>query len=269
MRAFDRNRRRLRELERKNRSTIKREVSRDPVDPDSLSPGDRVKILTLNQNGEMISLPDEKGNLQVQVGMMKIGVNVSDIMLIDSGKPKKKKKKASGYGSIVQEVRHRPYPHPSTYEGKNMDDAVMDVEKYIDDAFISGLKEVTVIHGRGEGILRKGIQDMLKRNRNVDGFRNGGFNEGGDGVTVVQPEVSDTPADEKQKRRKKMISYRETDSGHPCTPHRGAWKGTRYRGNDRGSRLTARWEIMRSRASSWQGYCERRRRSSQSPSRKP
>lgn len=66
-----------------------------------------------------------------------------------------------------------------------MDDAVMDVEKYIDDAFISGLKEVTVIHGRGEGILRKGIRDMLKRNKNVDGFRSGGFNEGGDGVTIV------------------------------------------------------------------------------------
>ena len=182
--GFDRNRRRLRELERKNRSTIKREVNKDPVDPDSLSPGDRVKILTLNQNGEIISLPDEKGNLQVQVGMMKIGVNVSDIMLIDSGKPKKKKKKSSGYGSIYRK-KAQSISTSIDVRGKNMDDAVMDVEKYIDDAFISGLKEVTVIHGRGEGILRKGIQDMLKRNRNVDGFRNGGFNEGGDGVTVV------------------------------------------------------------------------------------
>ncbi len=182
--GFDRNRRRLKELERKNRETIKREVSREPVDPDKLSLGDRVKILTLNQNGEVISLPDEKGNLQVQVGMMKIGVNLSDIMLIDSGKPKKKKK-ASGYGRLYKS-KAQTISASIDVRGKNMDDAVMDVEKYIDDAFISGLKEVTVIHGRGEGILRRGIQDMLKRNKNVDSFRNGGFNEGGDGVTVVK-----------------------------------------------------------------------------------
>ena len=182
--GFDRNRRRLRELEKKNRETIKREVSREPVDPDRLSLGDRVKILTLNQNGEVISLPDEKGNLQVQVGMMKIVVGLSDIMLIDSGKPKKKKK-ASGYGKMYKR-KAQTISTSIDVRGKNMDDAVMDVEKYIDDAFISGLREVTVIHGRGEGILRKGIQDMLKRNKNVDSFRNGGFNEGGDGVTVVK-----------------------------------------------------------------------------------
>ena len=181
--GFDRNRRRLRELEKKNRNTIKRETNDNPVDPASLSLGDRVKILTLNQNGEIISLPDEKGLLQVQVGIMKIGVNVSDIMLIDNGKPKKKKK-ASGYGKLYKK-KAQTVSMSVDVRGKNMDDAVMDVEKYIDDAFISGLKEVTVIHGRGEGILRKGIRDMLKRNKNVDGFRSGGFNEGGDGVTIV------------------------------------------------------------------------------------
>lgn len=181
--GFDKNRRRLREIEKKNRNTIKRETNDNPVDPASLSLGDRVKILTLNQNGEIISLPDEKGLLQVQVGIMKIGVNVSDIMLIDNGKPKKKKK-ASGYGKLYKK-KAQTVSMSVDVRGKNMDDAVMDVEKYIDDAFISGLKEVTVIHGRGEGILRKGIRDMLKRNKNVDGFRSGGFNEGGDGVTIV------------------------------------------------------------------------------------
>ena len=70
--------------------------------------------------------------------------------------------------------------------GKNLDDAVMDVEKYIDDAFISGLPSVTIIHGRGEGILKKGIHDMLKRNKSVSEFRRGSFDEGGDGVTVVK-----------------------------------------------------------------------------------
>ena len=70
--------------------------------------------------------------------------------------------------------------------GKNLDDAVMDVEKYIDDAFLSGLPEVTIIHGRGEGILSKGIRTMLRGHKNVKEYRRGAMGEGGDGVTVVK-----------------------------------------------------------------------------------
>ena len=184
-RRFDNNRRRLREIEKKNRSTIKREVNENPVDPKQLAAGDRVKILSLGQNGEIISLPDDKGMLQVQVGIMKIGVKVNDIMLLDPGLKKKKPKKASGYGNLYKR-KAQTISTSIDVRGKNMDDAVMDVEKYIDDAFISGLNEVTVIHGRGEGILRKGIHDMLKRNKNVKDFRTGNYNEGGDGVTVIK-----------------------------------------------------------------------------------
>ena len=70
--------------------------------------------------------------------------------------------------------------------GKNLDDALMDVEKYIDDAFISGLGEVTIIHGRGEGILSKGIRASLRKNKNIKYYRRGAFDEGGEGVTVVK-----------------------------------------------------------------------------------
>lgn len=181
---FDQGRKRLREIEKKNRSTIKRETNDKPVDPDQLSIGDRVKILTLNQNGEIVSLPDDKGNLQVQVGIMKIGVKLKDIMLIDQPKLKKKPK-TSRYGSLYKQ-KAQNISTSVDVRGKNLDDAVMDVEKYIDDAFISGLEEVTVIHGRGEGILRKGLHDMFKRHKNIKSFRKGGYNEGGDGVTVVK-----------------------------------------------------------------------------------
>lgn len=181
---FDQGRKRLREIEKKNRSTIKRETNDKPVDPDQLSIGDRVKILTLNQNGEIVSLPDDKGNLQVQVGIMKIGVKLKDIMLIDQPKPKKKPK-TSRYGSLYKQ-KAQNISTSVDVRGKNLDDAIMDVEKYIDDAFISGLEEVTVIHGRGEGILRKGLHDMFKRHKNIKSFRKGGYNEGGDGVTVVK-----------------------------------------------------------------------------------
>lgn len=181
---FDQGRKRLREIEKKNRSTIKRETNDKPVDPDQLSIGDRVKILTLNQNGEIVSLPDDKGNLQVQVGIMKVGVKLKDIMLIDQPKPKKKPK-TSRYGSLYKQ-KAQTISTSVDVRGKNLDDAIMDVEKYIDDAFISGLEEVTVIHGRGEGILRKGLHDMFKRHKNIKSFRKGGYNEGGDGVTVVK-----------------------------------------------------------------------------------
>mgnify|MGYP002544459213 CR=1 FL=1 len=183
--AFDKNRRKLRELEKKNRSSIKRETSREPVDPSQLVLGNRVKILSMDQNGEIISLPDEKGDLQVQVGMMKIKVNLRDIMLIDHVPVKKSKPKKSGYGTLYRK-KAQTISVSIDVRGKSLDDAVMDVEKYIDDAFISGLEEVTIIHGRGEGILRKGIQEALKRNKNVKGFRKGSYHEGGDGVTVVK-----------------------------------------------------------------------------------
>ena len=115
---------------------------------------------------------------------MKIGVKLKDIMLIDQPKPSKKPK-STGYGSLYRK-KSQNISTSVDVRGKNLDDAVMDVEKYIDDAFISGLEEVTVIHGRGEGILRKGLQDMFKRNSNVKSFRKGTFDEGGDGVTVLK-----------------------------------------------------------------------------------
>lgn len=71
-------------------------------------------------------------------------------------------------------------------QGENLDSAVADVDKYLDDAFMAGLEEVTVIHGRGEGILKNGIAQLLRRHKHVDSFRRGAYNEGGDGVTVVR-----------------------------------------------------------------------------------
>ncbi len=186
---FDASRKRLRELEKKNRAVIRREENTKPVDPGKLRTGDRVKVLTIGQNGEIIALPDEKGELQVQVGMMKVNAHVDDIMLIDQKRPSSNHSKRSGrYGSLYRQ-KAQVVSTSIDVRGKNLDDAIMVVEKYIDDAFLSGLSEVTVIHGRGEGILSKGIRAMLRRSKHVKDYRRGGFDEGGDGVTVVRLKV--------------------------------------------------------------------------------
>lgn len=186
---FDESRKKLRELEKKNRSTVKIANNANPLDANLLRVKDRVKILTLDQNGEIVSLPDDKGNLQVQIGIMKIDVNIKDIMLIEGDISKKREsRKNGGYGRMYRNKAKSISPSLDV-RGKNLDDAVMDVEKYIDDAFISGLSEITIIHGRGEGILRKGIQQSLRRNKNVESFRKGAYQEGGEGVTVVKLKV--------------------------------------------------------------------------------
>lgn len=139
----------------------------------------------MDQNGEIISLPDEKGDLQVQVGDDE---NQSESTRYHAHR--------SCAGEKEQAEKVRLW---YTVQKKSTDDLGVDLmsvekvlmssdgcRKYIDDAFISGLEEVTIIHGRGEGILRKGIQEALKRNKNVKGFGKGSYHEGGDGVTVVK-----------------------------------------------------------------------------------
>ncbi|MEG0830544.1 MAG: endonuclease MutS2 [Anaerovoracaceae bacterium] len=182
---FDENRRKLKTVQNKYKETIKREINDDPVDPDDLKLGDRVKVLTLGQNGHILTFPDDKGDLMVQVGILKVKVNVAEIMLLIDGTQKKKKPKEK-FGGGGLRAKARDVSISCNVRGKNLDDASMDVDKYLDDAYLAGLKEVTIIHGRGAGILRTGLQQMLKTHKHVKGFRKGNFDEGGDGVTVAQ-----------------------------------------------------------------------------------
>ncbi|MDD4565236.1 MAG: endonuclease MutS2 [Eubacteriales bacterium] len=156
----------------------------NPVKAGELKVGDRVRVLSLGQKGNVISLPDDKEDLQVQVGLLKINVNLDNISLIQDGSSKKESK-TSRYGTMYRSKAQSIMPSINV-RGSILDDALMDVDKYLDDAYIAGLKEVTVIHGRGEGILRDGLHKMLKSHKHVSKFRKGAYNEGGDGVTVVQ-----------------------------------------------------------------------------------
>ena len=160
-----------------------------PVTADMLKVGDLVKVLSLGQNGTILSLPDGKGEISVQVGKLKVNVALKNIMLLSQGTKKQPEKlPKTKYASLYKD-KARNVSLSINVRGKMLEEALVEVDKYIDDAFMAKLDKVTIIHGRGEGILRRGIQEMLSKNKHIKEFRDGHFNEGGNGVTVVSLKI--------------------------------------------------------------------------------
>lgn len=145
--------------------------------------GQEVYLPSLNQKVIVISKPDKKGEVQVQAGIMKINVKVSDLR--ESKLTQEDKKKAK---IIKREMKLNIRSVSTSVDLRGMDseEAIYTVDKYLDEACLGGLKEVTIIHGKGTGVLRKAITDMLKRHGHVKTYRLGNYGEGGSGVTVVE-----------------------------------------------------------------------------------
>lgn len=184
--ALEKSRRKLNEAENLVSEKVIKQVNSEPVSADTLKIGDRVKLLTLGQNGTILSLPDEKGNLMVNIGVLKVKARLEDLMLINEGKDRKPQAKSSSkYGSLLR-TKSSSVSASINVMGKNLDDALADVEKYLDDVYMAGLDMVSIIHGRGGGILKDGIRQMLKRKKYVDSFGAASYNDGGEGVTVVR-----------------------------------------------------------------------------------
>lgn len=144
--------------------------------------GETVEVLSLNQKGHVLELPDEDGNVLVQVGIMKVNVHVSTLRRaeeigLEKTKTSTKKIIKSKSATIKNEIDLR---------GRTLDEALLELDKYIDDAFIAGIKESYIIHGKGTGVLREGIQSYVKGHRHIKSFRTGKYGEGGDGVTVIE-----------------------------------------------------------------------------------
>ncbi len=182
---FEKSRQKLREAEEKYAERVVKQVNSAPVSAADLKVGDRVKVLTLGQNGSVLTLPDDRSQVTVAVGAIKVNVNLEDLMLIGEGKERKEPAKSSRYGSLYK-AKTAAVSASINVQGENLDDALMDVEKYLDDVYIAGLETVTIIHGRGEGILKNGIRQMLRKNKYVASFSRGAYNEGGEGVTIVK-----------------------------------------------------------------------------------
>lgn len=151
----------------------------DPgLPPKTVHPGDTVRVLTLDQKATVLSKPDAKGEVQVQAGIMKLSVKLSDIRL-----EKEAEKIVTQAKTGLAADRHIGLE--IDIRGMQVDEATIIVDRYLDDAYNAGLSEVNIIHGKGTGALRAGIQDYLRRQPLVKGFRIGAYGEGDAGVTVV------------------------------------------------------------------------------------
>ncbi len=143
--------------------------------------GEEVKVITLNQQGSVVSVDNNRKEAVIQIGIMKMTLPFKSLE-----KAKKDTKTtitkttrkiiSQKSGKVKREVDLR---------GMNLEEATMEVEKYLDDACLSGHENVTIIHGIGTGVLKKGIQEVLKRNKHVKSKRQGEYGEGGAGVTIV------------------------------------------------------------------------------------
>ena len=183
--ALEKSRRKINEAEDLVSEKVVKQVNSEPVSADTLKIGDRVKLLTIGQNGTILSLPDEKGNLMINIGALKVKARLQDLMLINEGKDRKPQAKSSSkYGSLLRS-KSSSVSASINVMGKNLEDALADVEKYLDDVYMAGLDMVSIIHGRGGGILKDGIRQMLKRKKYVDSFGAASYNDGGEGVTIV------------------------------------------------------------------------------------
>lgn len=184
VRAVAESRRKLREAERKHQKETVPQQTVAPA-PEKLVPGTRVKLISLGQNGEVETPPDEHGNLRVRIGALKMNAKVRDLMLIEGEKSGNKERKRRAYAGISAGKAKAISPSLKVI-GMNLEDASMVVDKYLDDAFLAGLRRVSIIHGRGTGILRDGLRQRLKSNKNVKSLQGAPYDQGGEGVTLVE-----------------------------------------------------------------------------------
>ncbi len=158
------------------------QVKRQSKPLKTVKPGDEVYLLNFGQNATVLTAPDSSGNVMVQAGIVKIKANLRDLQAQETKKEQKVKstaafKRAQGSNNSSHlEVDVR---------GMTLMEAIDKVDKFIDDSVLSGLKTITVIHGKGTGVLRQGIQDYLRKRHGVSEYRNGTYGEGEHGVTVV------------------------------------------------------------------------------------
>ena len=147
--------------------------------------GDSVKILSMNLKGTVHTLPDAKGNLFVQAGILRYQTNIRDLILVNDDATPAVHNTKTGAGKLKMSKSLSVSPEINLI-GKTVDEALMELDKYLDDAYLAHLKSVRIVHGKGTGALRKAVQGHLKRQKYVKAFHLGEFGEGDAGVTIAE-----------------------------------------------------------------------------------
>lgn len=153
--------------------------------PKKLRLGDSVKILSMNLKGTVHTLPDAKGNLFVQAGILRYQTNIRDLVLVNEDATPVVHNTKTGAGKLKMAKSLSVSPEINLI-GKTVDEALMELDKYLDDAYLAHLKSVRIVHGKGTGALRKAVQGHLKRQKYVKSFHLGEFGEGDAGVTIAE-----------------------------------------------------------------------------------
>ena len=170
-------------LEKNMGAKQKEQTQRHKV-PKNLRIGDSVKVLSLNLKGTVHTLPNEKGDLYVQMGILRSLVNIKDLILLEDTPTLGTKNKSTGAGKLKM-AKSSSISTEINLIGKTTDEAISLLDKYLDDAYLAHIPSVRIVHGKGTGALRKAVHSHLKRLKYVDSFRLGEFGEGDSGVTIA------------------------------------------------------------------------------------
>lgn len=157
----------------------------NPKFPKKLRIGDSVKVLSMNLTGTVHSLPNAKGDLFVQMGILRSQVNIKDLVLIEDAAPGSKKYAKTGAGKLKMS-KSASVSTEINLIGKTVDEAIALLDKYLDDAYLAHLPSVRIVHGKGTGALRSAVQSHLKRQSYIKSFHLGEFGEGDAGVTIAE-----------------------------------------------------------------------------------
>lgn len=159
------------------------QISDDYVLPRQLVKGDRVILRNLGTEGVLLDNPDKNGNVFVQSGMFKTKTNIKNLALSSEKFVQKQEKKSS---NKQQTFVTKEFSLSCDVRGQNIEDAWIDIDKYLDEAQLFGVKQVTIVHGKGTGALRRGLWEFFRKDYRIKKYRNGEYGEGDFGVTVIE-----------------------------------------------------------------------------------
>lgn len=177
----------LREKMSENDKRLAKQKKEAPANqnvPKNLRIGDSVKVLSMNLTGTVHTLPNAKGDLFVQMGILRSQVNIRDLVLLDTPSPKKSYGK-TGSGKLKMSKSISVSPEINLI-GKTVDEAIAVLDKYLDDAYIAHLPSVRIVHGKGTGALRNAVHTHLRKQSYISSFHLGEYGEGDAGVTIAE-----------------------------------------------------------------------------------